>query len=86
MPPLPQLIFPQCQVRKVQQASLPIAAPDPDDFVLLAAHLRAKKGEKEDFDAFPIDDAAEISTNKTFLDHNLQSDEVSDEIDTDDED
>lgn len=84
--PLPRLIFPQRQERKAHRASSPIAAPDPDDSVLLAAHLRAKEGEREDFDAFPIDDAAEISINKAFLDHDPLSDEGSNETDTDDED
>ena len=64
---------------------MPIAAPDPEDSVLLAVHLRAIEGEKENFDTFSSDDDAEISTNKAFLEHNLDSDKT-DETDSDNKD
>ena len=68
-----------------QRASSPIVAPDSEDSVLPAAHLRAIEGEKEDFDTFSSDDDAKISTNKTFLEHNLDSDKT-DGTDSDNED
>lgn len=84
--PLLRLIFLQSQACKAHRASLPIAAPDPDDSVLLAAHLQAKERERKDFNVFSIDDAAEISTNKAFLAHDLLFDKRSDETNTDDKD
>ena len=76
LPPLSRLIFPQRQARKAQQESLLITAPDLEDLVLLAVRLRDKK--KENFDTFLIDDNAEISINKVFLEYNLNSVDTND--------
>lgn len=53
-----------------------ITAPDLEDLVLLAVRLRDKK--KENFDTFLIDDNAEISINKVFLEYNLNSVDTND--------
>lgn len=51
-------------------------APDSEDLVLFAARLKNK--EKEDFDTFLIDDNAEMSINKVFLENDLNSDDTDD--------
>lgn len=53
-----------------------ITDPDLEDMILLAVRLRNKK--KENFDTFLIDDNAEISINKAFLEYDLNSDDTDD--------